>query len=260
MIDALHTGLEDFCFRRYSTVPFTLSLLDLLSVTPPGARQLPGTFYRLAWTVGLCLLVCASGCVQRRITVRSNPPGALVYIDKYEIGRTPCSVEYIYYGTREIKLVKDGFETLSVLQWIPPPWYEIPPLDFVSETLVPNEIRDERTFTYQLVPTRVVPTNQLIGRAENLRQATKLERMAAPPPLTPPPRTIPLAPPPQAPPPAPTLGLPRDGRGYFMQPGGGPMFVPAPAYGAPGLYPGPAVGPQPGILPSPGPMPPRGPQ
>lgn len=217
-------------------------------------------FYRLAWAAGLCLLIGGSGCVQRRITVRSNPPGALVYIDKYEIGRTPCSVEYIYYGTREVKLVKDGFETLTVLQWIPPPWYEIPPLDFVSETIVPNEIRDERTFTYQLVPTRVVPTNQLIGRAENLRRATKLERMAMPPPAAPPVgpprRVMPLAPPPQAP----TLGLPGDGRGYFMQPGGAPGFVPAPGYGPPGVYPGPVMGPQPGILPSPGPTPPRGPQ
>ncbi len=260
MIDALHTGLEDFRGRRYSMAPFAPSLLGLFSVTRPGARRLPVAFYRLAWTACLCLLVCG-GCVQRRITVRSNPPGALVYIDKYEIGRTPCSVEYIYYGTREMRLVKDGFETLTVLQWIPPPWYEIPPLDFVSETLVPNEIRDERTFTYQLVPTRVVPTNQLIGRAENLRQATKLERMAAPPPVrplqvAPPPRMVPVGPPPQAP----TLGLPNDGRGYYSQPGGGTSFVPAPGYGSPGVYPGPAAGPQPGILPSPGPMPPRGPQ
>lgn len=195
--------------------------------------------------------------------MRSNPPGALVYIDNYEIGRTPCSVPFTYYGTRSIKLVKDGFETLTVMQWIPPPWYEIPPLDFFSETLVPNEIRDERTFTYLLAPTRVVPTNELIGRAENLRHATKLERMAAPPPLAPPPHAPPRAVPPPAVPlvsPAPTLNLPRDGRGFYMPPGGGPEFIPAPAYGSPGVYPGPAAGPQPGILPSPGPLPPRGPQ
>lgn len=256
MIDASAFRPGRFCRRSLYYGPHFPHFLTWFCVTPPGARRFFVLFFRLA---GLCLLVCAGGCVQRRITVRSNPPGALVYIDKYEIGRTPCSVEYTYYGERQIKLVKDGFETLTVMQWIPPPWYEIPPLDFVSETIVPNEIRDERTFTYQLVPTRVVPTNQLIGRAENLRQATKLERLAAPPP---PPRLPPRVMPPTGPPPqAPTLGLPRDGRGYFMQPGGGgPQYVPAPAYGAPGAYPGPAVGPQPGNLPSPGPMPPRGPQ
>ena len=199
----------------------------------------------------LLAVFSASGCVQRRLTIRSNPPGALVYIDKHEIGRTPCSVEYIYYGTREIKLVKDGFETLTVLQWIPPVWYEIPGIDFISETLVPWELRDERTFNYQLVPTRVVPTNELLGRAENLRQATKLERMQAGPPLPPPPprRQVPVGPPVQAP----TLGLPRDGRGFYMQPG-------TPGYMAPVIYPPPGMYPQPELLPTPGPMPPRGPQ
>jgi hypothetical protein len=197
--------------------------------------------------------------VQRRLTIRSNPPGALVYIDKHEIGRTPCSVEYIYYGTREIKLVKDGFETLTVLQWIPPVWYEIPGIDFISETLVPWELRDERTFNYQLVPTRLVPTNELLGRAENLRQATKLERMAAGPPVPPPPphRQVPVGPPPQAP----TLGLPRDGRGFFMQPGGQmPYYSPGPGAMGSGIYPQPGMYPQPELLPTPGPMPPRGPQ
>lgn len=207
----------------------------------------------------LCaLLIAASaGCVQRRITIRSNPPGALVYVDKYEIGKTPCSVEYIYYGTREIKLVKDGYETLTVLQWIPPAFYEIPPLDFFSENVLPIELRDERTFDYQLAPTRVVPTNQLLGRAENLRQATRLENLAAGPPPPPPKPRVRVPPPVQNP----TFNLPRHGAGVMMTPqglqtGGGML---QPYYGQPQMLPAP--GPyQPQLAPSPGPLPPRGPQ
>ncbi|HET6884257.1 MAG TPA: PEGA domain-containing protein [Pirellulales bacterium] len=215
--------------------------------------------YSASFCFALLLAISAGGCVQRRITVRSNPPGALVYIDKHEIGRTPCSVEYIYYGTREIKLIKDGFETLTVLQWIPPPWYEIPGIDFFTESVVPFEIRDERTFNYQLVPTRVVPTNQLLGRAENLRQATKFERMMAAPPVPPPAARPRMLPPPQ---PTMPLGPPPGGRGFYVQPGGAPTpgFAPAPGYGAPGYYPPPGMAPAPELLPSPGPMPPRGPQ
>jgi hypothetical protein len=120
----------------------------------------------------LVLAACGldSGCVLRRMTIRSNPPGALVYVDDYEIGVTPVSTDFIYYGQRNIRLVKDGYETLSVMQTVPPPWYQIPPLDFVAENLVPGEIRDQRTFSYQMTPQSVVPTDQLLSRAENLRR------------------------------------------------------------------------------------------
>ena len=88
------------------------------------------------------------------------------------IGTTPCSTDFIYYGTREIRLVKPGYETLTVDQPIPVPWYEIPPLDFMSENLVPREIQDYRTLSYNLTPQAIVPTNQLLGRAQQLRLAT----------------------------------------------------------------------------------------
>jgi hypothetical protein len=206
------------------------------------------------------LVLCAGGCVQRRITIRSNPPGALVYVDKYEIGKTPCSVEYIYYGTREVKLIKDGFETLTVMQWIPPPWYQIPPIDFISENIVPTEIRDERTYNYQLVPTRVVPTNQLLGRAENLRQATRLENLSAAPRLPSPaprPPQMPLLPAPQPP----GLVVPRAG-GRVAPPGMAPSgsYPPAGAYPPPGMYRQPGAYPPPQYLRPSGPLPPRGPQ
>jgi hypothetical protein len=104
--------------------------------------------------------------------VRSNPPGAMVYIDNQLIGTTPCATNFVYYGTREVRLVKAGYETYTVNQPIPAPWYEIPPLDFVSENLVWKKIQDFRTVTYDLKPQTVVPTEQLLGRAEELRRST----------------------------------------------------------------------------------------
>jgi len=120
----------------------------------------------------LLVMLLLPGCLRRRMLVRSNPPGAMVYVDNQQIGTTPCSTNFIYYGTRELRLVKPGYETLTVDQPIPAPWYEIPPLDFVSENLAPREIQDYRTLTYNLAPQAIVPTNQLLGRAEQLRQAT----------------------------------------------------------------------------------------
>jgi hypothetical protein len=119
------------------------------------------------------VLATAGGCVERRMTIRSNPPGALVYVDDYEIGITPVSTSFIYYGQRRIRLVKDGYETLTLIQPIPPPWYEIVGIDFLSENLVPGKIHDERVFEYNLQPQIMVPPEQLRQRAEALRRGVQ---------------------------------------------------------------------------------------
>jgi len=103
------------------------------------------------------------------MTIRSNPPGALVYVDDYQIGATPVTTDFTYYGTRKIRLVKDGYETLTIMQPIPAPWYQFPPADFITENFVPGEIRDQRMLDYQLKPQMIVPTDQLLSRAEGLR-------------------------------------------------------------------------------------------
>jgi hypothetical protein len=118
-------------------------------------------------------MLLPGGCVRRRLNVRTNPPGALVYVDNQQIGTTPCSVDFTYYGTREIRLIKPGYETLTINQPIPTPWYQIPPLDFFSENLVPTKIRDNRTVSYDLAPQMVVPPEQLLDRANQLRQDTQ---------------------------------------------------------------------------------------
>jgi hypothetical protein len=146
--------------------------------------------------VGLLLCLFLSGCVERRMTIRSNPPGALVYVDDHPdpIGVTPVSHEFIYYGTRKIRLVKDGYETLTVMQPVPTPWYEYVPLDLISETFVPGQIRDQRLLEYQLKPQMVMPADQLLARAEELRRgahaAAAVPTVAAPGQVVPAPQGV----------------------------------------------------------------------
>jgi hypothetical protein len=158
------------------------------------------------------------------MTIRSNPPGALVYVDDYQIGSTPVSSDFIYYGTRKIRLVKDGYETLTVRQPFPLPWYQVFPLDFVTENIWPWEIRDERVVDLAMVPAAMTPPEEVVGRAEAARltagslpaaapAAVVVQPMqpAAPPPLPapqplPPPTAGPLFPP--APQPMPNLQPP----------------------------------------------------
>lgn len=137
----------------------------------------------LVWLLVLAVAL-TSGCVRRRLTVRSDPPGALVYIDDQEIGTTPVSTSFVYYGTRKIRLVRDGYETETVLERFRAPWYQIPPLDFVSENVWPRELRDERIVDFQLVPKKVVPRQELLEQAENLRRGSR-EGYVAPLPALP---------------------------------------------------------------------------
>lgn len=124
------------------------------------------TFVMLAM---LALTAVSFGCVRRRLLLRTNPAGASVYVDKQLIGTTPTASSFTYYGTREIEVVADGFRTEKVLRTLSPPWYQIPPLDFISESLWPWELRDERVVDITLVPEQSLASEVLQARADNLR-------------------------------------------------------------------------------------------
>ena len=110
-----------------------------------------------------------NGCVYRRMTVRSDPPGALVLLEGEEVGYTPYSLDFNYYGTREITLVKDGYQTETVLQEVPAPWYQHPGIDFFADNLLPFNVTNRHDFTYKLRPQVVVPDDELLNRANSLR-------------------------------------------------------------------------------------------
>ncbi len=90
-------------------------------------------------------------------------------MDDIEVGTTPISPEFTYYGTRKIQLYKDGYETLTVKQTFHRPWYQWPVLDFFSENLWPHELRDEHMLNFQLQPQQIVPEDRLLDRAQQLR-------------------------------------------------------------------------------------------
>lgn len=129
---------------------------------------------RLRFISIVMLLVVASllfcGCVRRRMTVRSNPPGAMVYLDGKEIGKTPFSTNFDFYGKREFRVVKEGYETKTVLLEVWAPWYEWIGIDFFSEVLLPGKLTDRHYYEFDMQPESVVPPSELFGRAEDLRR------------------------------------------------------------------------------------------
>ena len=129
------------------------------------ARRLPALCVAVAAVAGSC------GCqsVHRRLTVQSDPPGALVLVDGRRIGFTPASVTFDYYGAREITLVKDGFETERFLAPVKPPLYQIPPADFVSDNFLPGQVEDRHVVRRRLRPRTTAATEDVLGRADALR-------------------------------------------------------------------------------------------
>ena len=116
------------------------------------------------------------GCVHRRMTIHSNPPGAQVWIDGEKTGYTPTSVDFTYYGTREIKLMKDGYKTMTVLQKVTTPWYQLVPLDAISDNLLPFQVTNRHKFTYQLEKSLLVSESKLRERADQFRTNAQLGR------------------------------------------------------------------------------------
>lgn len=162
-----------------------LNSLLLVRSTMRGLRCFAPRAYRLVVPALVLATTIQVGCVRRRMTIRSNPAGALVYVDEQPIGVTPVSAQYTYYATRNIRLVKDGYETQILKQRFRAPWYQWPPLDFVSENLWPFELRDERSIEVQMIPQQVARNNELLERGEAVRNSHRTG-VTVPLPQTPP--------------------------------------------------------------------------
>ena len=166
------TPLDAGAPGRYTHRPF-----------PENSARAAGTGPRAPWPcrrvgamnqyAGLLSAVTAAalltGCVERRYVVTSDPPGALVLRNGQPLGATPADDHFVYYGNYHFTLIRDGYETLEVDQPVPPPWYEWPAIDFVSENLIPWWIYDVRRFHYQLQPLQVPNSVDVLNRAQELR-------------------------------------------------------------------------------------------
>ena len=133
---------------------------------------------RLGWRVAVvvafsaCFVAVLSGCngVRRRLTITSEPSGAVVYLNNKEIGKTPISQNFLYSGTYNIKCCKEGYEMKETYYKAGCPWYLYPGIDFFSENFTPGELRDEQSCHIVLEQKREIPENELYEKASRLRE------------------------------------------------------------------------------------------
>lgn len=110
------------------------------------------------------------------MTIRTNPPGALVEVDGKRLGTSPVSTDFTYYGTHEFTISAPGYETLTVQQKVKTPFYQYVPIDFFTNHFLPGRVTDRHDFTYVLQP-RVVPIDEeqsLINRGRNFRSQSEV--------------------------------------------------------------------------------------
>jgi hypothetical protein len=107
------------------------------------------------------------GCVQRMISITSEPSGALVQLNDKEVGRTPLKVPFRFYGTYDVRLEKDGYKSLWTQQATDAPWWEAPGPDLLAEA-IPN-VKTTQEWHFQMDQITVVEETDLIKRAGEMR-------------------------------------------------------------------------------------------
>lgn len=119
------------------------------------------------------------GCVERTMTITSEPSGALVYLNGEEVGRTPLTRDFVWYGNYDVQVRHEGHETLDTNTWVVAPWWQWPPFDLFAE-LLPVRLTDRRVLHYELAETSPadVDPDQLLDRATALRNQLGESRVA----------------------------------------------------------------------------------
>ena len=122
----------------------------------------------------VALLVAATaltGCVERYLLVRSDPPGATVFVDGELAGNAPVAHPFTFYGRTEIVARHPGHLSTRTVETV---------LPVCAEYLGPWTLRDERVGDVTLSPaprdldsaTRAAAADRARALGERGRQLT----------------------------------------------------------------------------------------
>src|SRR5579885_1699163 len=94
---------------------YEAALSESESLSPGGSQALVSglevTAMRSAAAVLIALTVgIAPGCVERRMVIASDPPGALVLHNHKPIGNSPADDHFVYYGIHHFTLIRPGYQ------------------------------------------------------------------------------------------------------------------------------------------------------
>lgn len=117
--------------------------------------------------------VALAGCVERQLTINTEPQGAMIVLNDQEIGISPVTVPFNWYGDYWVRVSKDGYETLNTHRELEAPLHDYLPFDFFAQILYPGHLVDAYEWTFELAPKEYPTREELIEHARSLR--TELE-------------------------------------------------------------------------------------
>jgi hypothetical protein len=120
-------------------------------------------------TILLLLVLSASGCVERELTINTEPNGATVFLNDEQIGQSPVTTDFNWYGDYKVRISKPGYDTLKTHRELKAPWYDCFPFDFFAQVLYPGKIVDTYEWTFELPDKTQIPEDELLKKAENLK-------------------------------------------------------------------------------------------
>lgn len=115
-------------------------------------------------------LLCLTGCVERQLTVKTQPENAVVFLNDEEIGVSPVTVNFNWYGDYNVRIRKDGYQTLSTHRELKGPWYDHFPFDFFAQIIYPKRIVDSYEWTFDLEPQTELNREELVENARQLKE------------------------------------------------------------------------------------------
>ncbi len=120
----------------------------------------------------LCLVagLTAGGCVERKLTINTEPQGASVILNDEDIGESPTTVNFDWYGDYNVRISKEGYETLKTHRELKGPWYDGFPFDFFAQIVNPNRVVDSYEWTFELSPKRQISREELIQNAQDAKE------------------------------------------------------------------------------------------
>jgi hypothetical protein len=120
-------------------------------------------------------LILTAGCVERKLTIVTDPSDAVVWLNDEEIGRTPVTVNFNWYGEYRVRVEKAGYDILNTHQSMKRPLHDVFPFDFFAECLWPGRIVDTYTWNYQLTPFQAASSDELIKSANAAKASFQQE-------------------------------------------------------------------------------------